>query len=45
MLQKPMTDLSPDITGLTSLVGIAFHAKPFEFCSEGNAEASSELLL
>lgn len=45
MLQKRMTDLSPDIAGLTPLVGRAFHAKPFEFCSEGNAEGSGELFL
>lgn len=40
-----MIDLSLDITGLTSLMGMGFHAKPFaysEFSSKGNAEASSK---
>jgi len=37
--------LSLDITGLISLVVMGFHAEPFassEFCSKGNAEASSK---
>lgn len=45
MLQKPMIDLFLHITGLISLVGMGFHAKPFassEFCSKGNAEVSSK---
>lgn len=45
MLQKPMTDLSLDITGLISLVVMEFHAKQFAFaelCSKANAESNSK---